>query len=405
MLNNYQNIKIDEFSYSLPAERIAKYPLHKRDESNLLVYNNGNLSKDRFYNLHNYLPSKGTLIFNNTKVIQARLLFRKETGALIEIFCLEPVNPSDYVLAFQQNEKVVWKCIVGNLKKWKNQELSIELKINGIDILLTATKIKAEDDSIIIEFTWNNQKIYFSDILENAGLTPIPPYLNRESEEIDKERYQTIYSKLKGSVAAPTAGLHFTEDVFESLRKKNIDFDEITLHVGAGTFKPVKTNSIADHEMHTEHFIVKKSTIQKLISSEKIIAVGTTSVRTIESIYWLGIRTLNLKKNTQLNTHILQWNPYSEKRTETRIEALKALLNYMDFHHQNELNASTQIMIVPGYKFRLVDVLITNFHQPHSTLLLLIAAFIGNNWKKIYDFALNNEFRFLSYGDSSVLIP
>jgi len=398
-------MQIDEFDYNLPDDKIAKYPLEKRDESNLLVYNNGKISKDRFYNIDNYLLSPATIIFNNTKVIQARLLFRKETGALIEIFCLEPVNPSDYVLAFQQNEKVVWRCIVGNLKKWKTQNLSIELKINGIDILLTATKCKTEEDSILIEFSWNNKQICFSDILEKTGLTPIPPYLNRESEEIDKERYQTIYSKLKGSVAAPTAGLHFTENVLKTLEINGLGFQEITLHVGAGTFKPVKSNSISDHEMHTEHFVVMKKTIQKLIDSEKIVAVGTTSVRTIESLYWLGVRAKALTDNSMLDTHILQWESYKSTDNLCKRDALLFLLNYLEKNQLDELYASTQIMIVPGYTFRLVDVLVTNFHQPRSTLLLLIAAFIGDNWKKVYDFALNNEFRFLSYGDSSVLIP
>lgn len=405
MLNNFQKIKIDEFDYSLPNERIAKYPLRKRDESNLLVFNNGILSKDRFSNLQNYLPIKSTLVFNNTKVIQARLLFKKETGALIEIFCLEPVNPSDYILAFQQNEKVVWKCIVGNLKKWKDQELTLQLIVNQHKIVLIASKLKSEGNAQLIEFTWNNRSVNFSDILETAGLTPIPPYLNRESENIDKERYQTIYSKLKGSVAAPTAGLHFTDEVFESLQKKNIYFEEITLHVGAGTFKPVKSDLIGDHEMHTEHFIVKKSTIQQLINAEKIIAVGTTSVRTMESLYFLGIRAKKIINNSILNTHISQWDPYQENNIESRKEALQALLDYLIMQQQTELYASTQIMIVPGYQFKLVDILITNFHQPRSTLLLLIAAFIGDNWKKMYEFALQNNFRFLSYGDSSILIP
>jgi S-adenosylmethionine:tRNA ribosyltransferase-isomerase len=404
MQNNYQNIQIDEFDYNLPNERIAKYPLEQRDESNLLVYKKGEISKDHFYNIDNYLESPATLVFNNTKVIQARLLFKKETGALIEIFCLEPFNPSDYVLAFQQNERVVWRCIVGNLKKWKSQDISIELKINGADILLTATKRKTEDDSIIIEFSWNNKNICFSDILEKAGLTPIPPYLNRESEEIDKERYQTIYSKLKGSVAAPTAGLHFTGNVLKTLEIKGLEFQEITLHVGAGTFKPVKSNSVSDHEMHTEHFVVKKKTIQKLIDSEKIIAVGTTSVRTIESLYWLGVRAKALTDNAILDTHILQWESYKNLTNLSKKDALISLLSHLENNQLDELYASTQIMIVPGYQFKLVDVLITNFHQPRSTLLLLIGAFIGENWKKVYEFALQNDFRFLSYGDSSILI-
>lgn len=300
---------------------------------------------------------------------------------------------------------MIWRCIVGNLKKWKSNELSIELSIKSAEILLIANKIKQEEDSVLIEFSWNNKNIQFSDILEIAGLTPIPPYLNRESEEIDKDRYQTIYSKLKGSVAAPTAGLHFTNEVFKSLEIKGLDFEEITLHVGAGTFKPVKSNTVGDHEMHTEHFVVKKKTIQKLIASEKIVAIGTTSVRTIESLYWLGVRTNELPEGNILDTHISQWDPYKTKNKVGKKVALASLLKHMELNKQEEIYASTQIMIVPGYNFKLVDVLITNFHQPKSTLLLLIAAFIGKDWKKVYDFAFENKFRFLSYGDSSILIP
>ncbi len=405
MLNKYRNIKIDEYDYTLPVDRIPKYPLKKRDNSNLLVYNSGSLNKDQFFNLPEYIPANGTLVFNNTKVIQARLLFKKDTGALIEIFCLEPVDPADYVLAFQQTERVIWKCIIGNLKKWKDKELLLETIIHEKIVIIKAAKIKSDENAHFIEFTWNDNSVCFSDILENVGLTPIPPYLNRNSEEIDKERYQTIYSKLKGSVAAPTAGLHFTNDVFNKLLKNGVLFEEITLHVGAGTFKPVKSESVADHEMHTEHFIVKKSTIQQLLTAEKIIAVGTTSVRTIESLYLLGIRAKNLIGNSHLNTHISQWDAYLENNDESRKEALQALLDYLIRNKQTEIYASTQIMIVPGYKYRLVDVLITNFHQPRSTLLLLIAAFIGENWKNVYDFAMQNDFRFLSYGDSSILIP
>lgn len=405
MLNKYRNIKIDEYDYTLPVNRIPKYPLEKRDNSNLLIYNSGSIHKDRFFNLPEYIPANSTLVFNNTKVIQARLLFKKDTGALIEIFCLEPVDPADYALAFQQTERVTWKCIIGNLKKWKVKELLLETIIHEKIVIIKAAKTKSDENAHFIEFTWNDNSVCFSDILENVGLTPIPPYLNRNSEEIDKERYQTIYSKLKGSVAAPTAGLHFTNDVFNKLLKNGVLFEEITLHVGAGTFKPVKSESVADHEMHTEHFIVKKSTIQQLLSAEKIIAVGTTSVRTIESLYLLGIRAKKLTGNSHLNTHISQWDAYLENNDESRKEALQALLDYLIRNKQTEIYASTQIMIVPGYKFRLVDVLITNFHQPRSTLLLLIAAFIGENWKNVYDFAMQNDFRFLSYGDSSILIP
>jgi len=400
-----ENIRIEDYNYDLPDERIAKYPLEKRDLSQLLVYNNGEISKDQFNGVQKYIPANSTLVFNNTKVIQARLKFFKNTGAQIEIFCLEPISPSDYVLSFQQKERVTWKCIVGNLKKWKSGELVKDVQIKNERIDLTAKKISTESDSVIIEFAWNNSTITFSEILENIGLTPIPPYLNRESERIDKERYQTIYSRLDGSVAAPTAGLHFTNEVIDALKNKNISFEEITLHVGAGTFKPVKSSLVADHEMHTEHFIVKKSTIQKLTETTIIVAVGTTSVRTIESLYWLGVRVLNSQNNVDLNTHISQWEVYNTKQNISKNEALKAILNYMEYNNLSEFHASTQIMILPGYEFRMTDVLITNFHQPRSTLLLLIAAFIGDKWKSVYDFAINNNLRFLSYGDSSILIP
>jgi S-adenosylmethionine:tRNA ribosyltransferase-isomerase len=402
MTINPENIRIEEYSYELPDSRIAKYPLEQRDQSQLLVYNQGEVGKDQFLNIDRYFDSDTTCVFNNTKVIQARLKFYKETGAQIEIFCLEPIEPSDYVLAFQQTEKITWKCIVGNLKKWKDQDLRKSILINNTEIELKASKVTGEGNAQIIEFTWNNKNYTFSEILENIGLTPIPPYLNRESEIIDKDRYQTIYSKLKGSVAAPTAGLHFTDKVLNKLKENQINFEEVTLHVGAGTFIPVKSKTINDHEMHTEHFVVRKSTIENLLKSKKIVAIGTTSVRTIESLYWLGIKLL---ESDNFDTHISQWEAYKLSTDISKTDALKALLNYMDNMNIEELHASTQIMIFPGYNFKMVDVLITNFHQPKSTLLLLIAAFIGNGWKKVYDFALNNDFRFLSYGDSSILIP
>lgn len=396
-----ENIKIDDYMYDLPEDRIAKYPLDQRDSSKLLVYNKGKVSKDFFTNINRYADFNSTFVFNNTKVIQARLKFFKKTGAQIEIFCLEPVDPSDYVLAFQQTEKVAWKCIVGNLKKWKDKTLKKVIKVGNDKVELNASKRTQDGNTQIIEFTWNNNKFTFSEILENIGVTPIPPYLNRESESVDKDRYQTIYSKLKGSVAAPTAGLHFTDEVLNKLKNKNIHIEEVTLHVGAGTFKPVKSETIDEHEMHTEHFVVKKSTIENLLKSEKILVVGTTSVRTIESLYWIGVKLI---ENKILYSHITQWEVYELPNLSKR-KSLNALLNYMNENSIDEIDASTQIMIFPGYKFKLVDVLITNFHQPKSTLLLLIAAFIGNDWEKIYDYALNNDFRFLSYGDSSILIP
>lgn len=401
MIIKPENIRIEDYSYILPDERIAKYPLEHRDKSKLLVFNQGNVNEDKFYNLDNYIESKTTCVFNNTKVIQARLKFFKETGAQIEIFCLEPIEPSDYVLAFQQTEKITWKCIVGNLKKWKGQDLKKKISIQNTEIELVATKRIREGNSQIIQFSWNNSAFTFSEILENIGVTPIPPYLNRESENIDKDRYQTIYSKLKGSVAAPTAGLHFTDHVLNKLNKKHVDIEEITLHVGAGTFKPVKSETIDEHEMHTEHFVVTKNTLNNLLHSEKIVAIGTTSVRTIESLHWLGVKLL---QNKTLDSHISQWEAYQLQDIDKK-ESLSAILDYMLQYNLDELHASTQIMIFPGYTFKMVDIMITNFHQPRSTLLLLIAAFIGEDWKKVYDFALSNNFRFLSYGDSSILIP
>lgn len=397
-----ENIKIEDYSYELPDNRIAKYPLEQRDQSQLLVYNKGNVSKDQFIHIDKYMDENSTCVFNNTKVIQARLKFYKDTGAQIEIFCLEPIEPSDYVLAFQETKKITWKCIVGNLKKWKDQELKKIITIQDTEIELTASKISSNSDAQIIEFTWNNNNFSFSEILENIGLTPIPPYLNRESEGIDKDRYQTIYSKLKGSVAAPTAGLHFTDNVLQKLKEKHIKLEEVTLHVGAGTFKPVKSETIDEHEMHTEHFVVRKDSINNLLNSNKITAIGTTSVRTIESLYWLGVKLL---QTNNWDSHISQWEAYELTGNFSKNDALKALLNYMNKNSVTELHASTQIMIYPGYSFKMVDFLITNFHQPKSTLLLLIAAFIGSDWKNVYDFALNNDFRFLSYGDSSLLIP
>ena len=402
MTINPQNIRIELYDYQLPDERIAKYPLEQRDKSKLLIYNKGNISSNTFSEIDYYIPENSTLVFNNTKVIQARLKFYKETGAQIEIFCLEPIEPSDYALAFEQTEKVTWKCIVGNLKKWKTEDLKSRIRIKDSEIEIVATKKGAVGNTQIIEFKWNNNLVSFSEILENVGVTPIPPYLNRESENIDKERYQTVYSKFKGSVAAPTAGLHFTKAVLEKLQKKEIKLSEITLHVGAGTFTPVKSETVNEHEMHTEHFVVKKETIQQLLDAERIVAVGTTSVRTIESLYWIGVKLIFQNK---LDTHITQWEPYNLKTDIIKEEALQALFNYMNQNDLKQIEASTQIMIVPGYDFKMIDLLITNFHQPKSTLLLLIAAFIGDDWKNVYRYALENGFRFLSYGDSSVLIP
>ncbi|MDY6801195.1 MAG: S-adenosylmethionine:tRNA ribosyltransferase-isomerase [Bacteroidota bacterium] len=397
-----ENIKIDQYTYELPDKRIAKYPLVQRDLSKLLVYNRGTIEHNTFLNLERYISENDTMVFNNTKVIQARLNFYKETGAKIEVFCLEPVNPSDYVLAFQQNQKVTWKCIVGNVKKWKNDLLKQKFVINNTEVELSARKISHKGNTRMIEFTWNNTSFCFSEIIDHIGKMPIPPYLNRDSENIDKDRYQTVYSKLKGSVAAPTAGLHFTNKVFEKLKTKNVNIEEITLHVGAGTFTPVKSETVDNHEMHTEHFMVNQSTLLNLVKAKKITVVGTTTVRTVESIYWLGVKLIN---TGILDLKLNQWEVYELPKNISKQQAFEALLNYMQKNNLETLHAATQIMIVPGYSFKIIDVLITNFHQPKSTLLLLIAAFIGNDWKKVYDYALENDFRFLSYGDSSILIP
>lgn len=394
-------IHIADYTYVLPDERIAKYPLKNRDASKLLIYRNDNISHTIFSDLPEILPENSLLIFNNSKVIRARLKFRKETGATIEIFCLEPVEPVDVQQAFETMKPVQWKCIVGNAKKWKQGLLQKEIKVNGETIVVKAEKNIQYGQSFIIKFSWSKNNISFADIIENMGTIPIPPYLNRKSEEIDDKRYQTVYSKHKGSVAAPTAGLHFTDDLLKKISVSGATIRNITLHVGAGTFKPVQSETIADHEMHTEHFVVEASVVKEILKNkEKIIAVGTTSVRTIESLYWLGVKLL---EREDIRNGISQWDPYNLPDNYSEAEALNALLSYMTENNLTYFNSKTAIIIVPGYRFRLVKTLITNFHQPKSTLLLLIGAFIGNNWKKVYDYALKNDFRFLSYGDSSIL--
>ena len=399
----YRNIKIIDFTYDLPVSKIAKYPLPNRDESKLLFWQNGQISKDIFKNITNYLPEKSTLVFNNTKVIHARMFFKKETGAKIEIFCLEPVEPADYQIAFHETQKVTWKCMLGNAKKWKEGILTKSLMINGKESEIKANKIIQNRNSVEIEFTWTGG-FSFAEIIEHAGILPIPPYLNRESEESDEETYQTVYAKIDGSVAAPTAGLHLTEQVFLKLAEKNISTKEITLHVGAGTFQPVKSDTISNHEMHHEKVIIHKQVIEDLLDAQdKIIAVGTTSVRSLESLYWLGLQLENNCFNENL-LEALQWEPYEDSATITVEKALKNLVNYLEINRQDELQFSTQIIIVPGYEFKLIKGMITNFHQPKSTLLLLISAFLGNDWKKVYDYALKNDFRFLSYGDSNLYL-
>lgn len=401
-----KHIKISDYNYPLPDERIAKFPLPVRDQSKLLVYRHGEVSETRFTSLPDYLEAGELMIFNNTKVIQARLHFRKETGALIEIFCLEPIQPNDYVLNFQQTSHAAWLCMIGNLKKWKEGSLHKEMNVKGHAITLTATRGECRGTSHWVDFTWDNPEITFADILEVFGELPIPPYLNRETQESDKETYQTVYSKIKGSVAAPTAGLHFTERVLQALRDKAVDLEEVTLHVGAGTFKPVKSEEIEGHEMHTEYISVNRQTIEKLIAhGGKAIAVGTTSVRTLESLYYIGVTIASHPDAGQEELHVRQWQPYETHPTMTTVESLQQILDYMKRHELEALHTSTQIIIAPGYTYHIVQKMVTNFHQPQSTLLLLVSAFVKGDWRTIYDYALAHDFRFLSYGDSSLLIP
>ena len=398
-------IYIDEYNYPLPDERIAKYPLAKRDASKLLVYKNQKITESVFSSVSDFLPCNTLLVYNNTRVIQARLLFKKDTGASIEVFCLEPLQPADYAQSLGSTTECVWKCMIGNLKKWKEGKLSKQIELAGEKCTFTAERHQTEGNTHSVKFSWDNAAIHFADILENAGELPIPPYLHRKTEESDLTTYQTVYSKIKGSVAAPTAGLHFTEDVFDSLKPKQITIEEVTLHVGAGTFQPVKTRDIAEHHMHTEVISVQRSTIENLLKQlGNIIAVGTTSVRTLESLYYIGSSPLNPPKGDLHVLHVDQWAPYQTKDKLTTREALQNIIDYLETNNLTTLHAETQIMIKPGYKFRVVNGMITNFHQPKSTLLLLVSAFVGGNWKQIYDYALENDFRFLSYGDSSLLM-
>ena len=409
MKEDPKHIRISEFNYPLPDERIAKFPLPVRDQSKLLLYRHGEVTEDIFTSLPDYLPANSLMIFNNTKVIQARLHFHKETGALIEVFCLEPVQPNDYALNFQQTEHAAWLCMIGNLKKWKEGALKREITVKGKPLTLTAERGACHGTSHWVDFRWNNPEITFADILEVFGELPIPPYLNRETQESDKETYQTVYSKIKGSVAAPTAGLHFTPRVLDALREKGVALEELTLHVGAGTFKPVKSEEIEGHEMHTEYISVNRSTLEKLVAHEgKAIAVGTTSVRTLESLYHIGVTLLHNPNATEEDLHVKQWQPYEtalETAATPAVDALQAIIAYLDRHHMETLHSSTQIIIAPGYEYRIVKAMVTNFHQPQSTLLLLVSAFLHGDWRKIYDYALAHDLRFLSYGDSSLLIP
>lgn len=402
-MSSHKNIKIRDFTYDLPDDRIAKYPLKERDQSKLLTWQNGQIGEDVFENSVDYLPEGAQLVFNNTKVIHARLFFYKETGAKIEIFCLEPVEPGDHQLAFQETEEVVWKCMVGNSKKWKEGFLSHKFNINGDNIELTAAKIAQEGNTFHIRFVWNGG-LHFSEIIEHIGQLPIPPYLNRETEDSDEETYQTVYAKINGSVAAPTAGLHFTDSVLEKLKKKNIATREITLHVGAGTFQPVKSETIEGHTMHHEQVIIPVEILRAFLENpENIIAVGTTSVRSIESLYWIGVQ-LEEKRFDPFHPEVKQWEPYENEASISIEKALQNIIYFLVENNEKAIRFSTQIIILPGYNFKLIRGMFTNFHQPQSTLLLLIGAFLSDDWKRVYEYALANNFRFLSYGDSNLYL-
>jgi S-adenosylmethionine:tRNA ribosyltransferase-isomerase len=399
------DIDLSEYLYDLPEERIAQYPVAERDLSKLLVSDGKTIGSDIFRNINKYIPSGSLLVFNNTRVIRARLLFRKDTGALIEVLCLEPLTPADYESSFGSAGPVEWKCLIGNLKKWKSGTISTVISRGGQQFILTASYICEEGDAWRVRFEWDLPDISFAEVIELAGQLPLPPYMSREVEDEDLVRYQTVYSRINGSVAAPTAGLHFTAEMIRGLQKSGIKTSEITLHVGAGTFKPIKTLQILEHEMHCEHFTVSGSVLEQLKNSAgRIVPVGTTSVRTLESLYWLGVKVLRLGVITAQELRLDQWEPYKEESLVTASEAMDALLGYLRVNKMQSLNAATSLIIVPGYMFRMTSAIITNFHQPGSTLLLLVSAWTGKKWKHIYKYALDNSFRFLSYGDSSILL-
>ena len=408
-------IYIADYNYPLPDERIAKYPLAERDHSKLLVYRDGKVSEDRFYHIGDYIAPHSLLVYNNTRVIQARLEFHKRRvsadgsamqglGARIEVFCLEPIAPHDYQLSLGSTTGCTWKCMVGNAKKFNVE--SLELRVERLGVTLRVSKGEQRGNTYEVHFSWDNEKVSFAEILDAVGELPIPPYLNRKTEESDKRTYQTVYSRIKGSVAAPTAGLHFTERVLDDIRSRGIETEELTLHVGAGTFLPVKTADANEHTMHTEIIAVPKKAIEHIIAKlGHIVAVGTTSMRTLESLYFIGakLRDSEISEYRDTEIHVGQFEPYEQEFTLSVKDSLQAIVDYLEATGQETLHAETQIMIKPGYEFRVVDQLITNFHQPQSTLLLLVSAFVKGDWKTIYDYALSHDFRFLSYGDSSIL--
>ncbi len=403
-MEEVRNISIDEYDYPLPEERIAKYPLAERDASKLLVLKGNQINASQFRNIGDFLPHDALLVFNETKVIRARLQFQKETGSHIEVFCLEPDD--DYQIAFSSASPVRWKCLVGNSKRWREGLLSMPLTVAGQQVTLNAERVERNDQYSEIEFSWEPSTLPFASILEAAGEIPLPPYLHRDAEPEDRDRYQTVFAKYDGSVAAPTAGLHFTKPLINKLGNSGLQFDEVTLHVGAGTFRPVATETIGEHAMHSETIIVRKSLIERLIGQigKNIIPVGTTSTRTLESLYWIGMM-LHEQGMELRNLHVEQWYPYENHDALSATEALQNIVNYLDLHQLTRLEASTSLIIAPSYKMRVITGLITNFHQPKSTLLLLVSALIGERWKQCYQFALDNGFRFLSYGDSCLFLP
>ena len=398
-------IDLKEYDYDLPENKIAQHPLKERDGSRLLLYKNKSISEDAFSNIDKHLPSRSLLVFNNTKVIKARLIFHKETGARIEIFCLEPLMPGDHSLAFSSRNSVEWKCFIGNTKKWKEGFISSSFKVSNRQYKLFADKLNPEGDAWRVRFTWDPADLSFGEILELAGHVPLPPYISRPDIPDDSIRYQTIYSLIKGSVAAPTAGLHFTKEVLNKLAFKDIQTTHLTLHVGAGTFQPVKSVNILEHKMHSEHFSVSANSIETLLKNTgSIIAVGTTSVRTLESLFWLGRKLIEEPSISPDNLYLDQWEAYTMKKGQNLSESYEAVLLWMQKHKLDHIQVPTRIIIVPGYDFKVTNGIITNFHQPKSTLLLLISAWVGYDWKRIYRYALDNDFRFLSYGDSSLLL-
>ena len=420
MIKDVQNISIEDYNYPLPDERIAKYPLSERDASKLLVLKDDNISSSHFNEIGDFLPKDSLLIFNETKVVRARLQFTKESGAAIEIFCLEPISGNgDYQVAFSSKSPSRWKCLVGNSRRWKNETISLRLyestsqQVNESTSqyqsqcqILHAERLEKNDNYSVVEFSWEPAELSFAEVLEAAGEIPLPPYLHREAEESDRERYQTVFAKHEGSVAAPTAGLHFTNELITNLKERGITFEEVTLHVGAGTFRPVSSETIGEHEMHSETIVVKKSCIENLIRNcdKTIIPVGTTSMRTIESLYWIGLMLME-EGLEERNLHLNQWFPYQERETlPSAEESLSTILEYLNKYELSELHATTALMIAPTCKINIAKALITNFHQPKSTLLLLVSALIGDKWKEAYQYALDNDFRFLSYGDSCLFL-